>query len=703
MSERTIMSTVVCPKCSHSNPATNEFCRECGASLQCDCPSCLRRVSLAERFCGSCGTNLQAFREKEERQVEERFAKIDALEAEFRFADAILMCRSLQRLEPQKYASAIERAGKRFAELSQAKSLSEAAVSRAGAIARQAIKSGDYAKVVSALQDLHENQLEDELKDLLNQATVKATRIRRLREAVQAQLKTNPIAAFPELAELAALVPADEKIRGVGEQLRDRLLKGAAAKRKEGGFAEAARLLAAIPEAFRDANVGRLHDECEEVLWLEKHLKESPFVDESLVSGAELYVKRVGETPRATKWLQDAKQRLAERKGRADGMAPWVASGRPVFGKQLHWFQPLEGLGIEGLKIPGGPAAASRFAVAIGLALQALEQGEIEGALGVKESKGLVSRLSLLGKKKPTNGWGLDLGTTGLRAAKLVLKGTEVTVAELHAIDYRKENPVRTDAEHREAARGALAKLKDETTISKSEPCVVSLDARHSLYRFVNLPAGDEAKFQQMVELEAKHQIPYGLEQVYWYWHRFATAANGMRALMIVAARRTDVDDVMTMLEQLGIKASGVQCEPIALLQLLRRRNDERSGDSTSVLIDFGAANTHLVVSAGKQAWVRSISVGGQRITSAIARERQLANGAAEALKLAPFSAPQPLATFRAMSGPLGEWLVELDRSLRAATQAGLEISDADVWLSGGSSRLHGLGRVLMRGIEEFV
>ena len=563
--------------------------------------------------------------------------------------------------------------------------------------------TGDFAKVVAILGDLHENQLDQDLHDLLGQAAATATRIQRLRESVQAQLKSNPIAAFPELAELVALLPGDEKIRSLGEQLRERLVKAATAKRKEGGFAEGMRLLTAIPTSFRDATVERLASECEEVVWLERHLKESPFVDESLVACAELYTKRVGEIPRAVKWLQDAKQRLAEGRRRFEVGIPWSNAGRPVFGKQLRWFQPLEGLAAEGLKIPGGPLAASRFAVAIGLGLQALERGEIEGLLGVKEAKGLVSRLSFLGKKKPLVGWGLDLGSTGLRAAKLVVKGDEISVTELHTVDFRKDALVRNDAEQREAVRGALAKLKDETSIGKAEPCVVSLDARHSLYRFLNLPAGDETKFTPMVELEAKHQIPYGLDQVYWYWHRFSTAANGTRAVAIIAARKNDVDDVMTLLDQHGIKAIGVQCEPIALLQLLRRQTASQAEFEGAILLDVGATNTHVIVSAGKQAWVRSVSIGGNRFTAAIARERQMSSTAAESLKLSPFSAPRPVETFRALGVPLGEWLAEIERSLKVATQAGLEIANADVWLAGGSSQLHGLGRVLMKGTEGLV
>jgi class 3 adenylate cyclase len=49
---------VLCPRCSHDNPATNRFCAECGAELTATCPSCATANPPGAKFCAECGTAL---------------------------------------------------------------------------------------------------------------------------------------------------------------------------------------------------------------------------------------------------------------------------------------------------------------------------------------------------------------------------------------------------------------------------------------------------------------------------------------------------------------------------------------------------------------------------------------------------------------------------------------------------------------------
>ena len=47
-----------CPRCQHENPATLEFCGECGAQLALICPACGASNAPAQKFCGECGAAL---------------------------------------------------------------------------------------------------------------------------------------------------------------------------------------------------------------------------------------------------------------------------------------------------------------------------------------------------------------------------------------------------------------------------------------------------------------------------------------------------------------------------------------------------------------------------------------------------------------------------------------------------------------------
>ncbi|MCA9104035.1 MAG: pilus assembly protein PilM, partial [Planctomycetales bacterium] len=511
--------------------------------------------------------------------------------------------------------------------------------------------------------------------------------------------KAQPLSAFPLLAELHALQPQDEKIRSLGEQLAERVLKSAQGKVQAGSYSDAAKALGQVPAAFCSESIVAQKRQVDEVVWLERDLKETPLIDEAVVACAQRLNDRLGgKQPKAAQWLAEATKRWQEAKARVDLTLPWSANMGPRFGKELRWLNPLKRFDTDSLKVPGGAAQLQRFSVALGLALQGIEKAPIGEKLAAKPAKGLA-RFSLMGKKKPTSAWGLDIGATAIKAAKLSLNGDKVSVEQLKVVELSVDAVMsQDDAEHREALRGALAKLKDEIQV-KGEPIVASVDSQGCMFRFVSLPVVDEAKFKEMVELEAKHLIPYAEDQVYWYWHRFGTSNTGNREVMIVASRRKEVDDLQTLIEQLGLKISAMQAVPVALLNLTLSDNPDATEPPRFVL-ELGSSHTHVVASWGNQVFARTISRGGRRLTQQLARELKLTLSEAERTKLAPLTGESPLAFYRALAPSLGDLYLEIERSVRAAEQRGFPTAEAKLLLSGGASRLHGLPRVLCQGAD---
>lgn len=699
MNDRATVNLIACGKCGHSNPSTSEFCRECGTNLYTSCPRCSHKVQVTEKFCGSCGTNLEALREADRKKIEEKFERIETLRDEFLFTDALLIAKGMTRLEADKFPGAAERARTLVAELEQARDLATERVARANRVARQLLEQHDYFGAAKILGELPKPLRGPEESDLLEDAVSKAQRIRTLRERVQEQLKVQPLAAFPMLAELVVLQPEDEKIRALGDQIAERVLKTAIAKADSGSFIEASRGLAQIPEAFSNSKVAAQRQQIDEVVWLERNLKECPLIDEALVSCAQRLSDRLGgKQPKAAQWLAEASKRWQEAKAKADTTLPWSASMTPRFGKELRFFNPLSRFQAESVKVPGGVTQLQRFSIALGLALQAIGRAPIEETLATKTAKGLA-RFNLLGKKKVTAAWGLDIGATSVKAAKVSLAGDKVTIEQLKIVELSTDAILSVDdADYREALRGAIAKLKDEIDL-KGEPIIASVDSQGSMFRFVSLPAIDEAKFKEMVEHEAKALIPYALDQVYWYWHRFGTNNAGSREVVIVASRRKEVDDVVTLLSQHGLTVSGMQAGPVALLNL-SLSTDPESPEPPRLILELGANHTHIVATWSNQAFIRTIGRGGRKLTQQLARDLKVTAVDAERTKLAPMAYESPLSLYRSLSVPLGELYLEIERSVRGAEQKGLPAGQALLLLSGGSGRLHGLPRVLCQGAE---
>lgn len=699
MNERATVTSIVCGKCTHPNPSSHEFCRECGSSLYTNCPRCSHKVQVSEKFCGSCGTNLEALREADRKKIDEKFDRIEALREEYLFTDALLIAKGMTRLEAEKFPGASERAKKLVEELEQARDLAAERSSRALRVAKQLLEQHDYFGAAKTLGELPKQLRGPEETDLLEEAVSKAQRVRTLRDRIQEQLKAQPLAAFPMLAELVALQPEDEKIRALGEQLADRVLKTALTKAEAGAFAEASRALAQVPEVFSSEKLSNQKKQIDEVVWLERNLKETPLIDESLVACAQRLSDRLGgKQPKAAQWLAEATKRWQEAKGKVDMTLPWSANMTPKFGKELRYINPLTRFQADSVKVPGGAAQLPRFSVALGLALQAVGKSPIEEVLAAKAAKGLA-RFNLLGKKKVTAAWGLDIGATSIKAAKVSLAGDKVTIEQLKIVEISAENVLSGDeSDYREGLRGAIAKLKDEIEV-KGEPIIASVDSQGSMFRFVSLPAIDEAKFKEMVEHEAKALIPYSLDQVHWYWHRFGTSNSGSREVMIVASRRKEVDDLMTLFEQHSIPVTGVQAIPVALLNI-SISTDPESAETPRLLIEVGANHTHIIATWSNQAYVRTIGRGGRKLSQQLARDLKVTLQEAERIKMSPLSYTSPLALYQSLSVPLGELFAEIERSVRGAEQKGFPIAKAITVLGGGSSRLHGLPRVLCQGTD---
>jgi tetratricopeptide (TPR) repeat protein len=80
---------VVCVKCKHTSPRSDQFCESCGSNLWDTCPKCDSIVAASQRFCKACGIEIPKYREA--------MRIVDA--ARTRYAMAALQAAPERRLE----------------------------------------------------------------------------------------------------------------------------------------------------------------------------------------------------------------------------------------------------------------------------------------------------------------------------------------------------------------------------------------------------------------------------------------------------------------------------------------------------------------------------------------------------------------------------------------------------------------------------
>jgi type IV pilus assembly protein PilM len=696
MSDAPASLTVQCQNCSTENSGGKDFCTECGTSLWLDCPSCGQRVSVSEKFCGKCGSNIRSWFEDEASKVHERIESLKDFQKKGDFAEAMRICRTVMSSPPERFAKEIEFARQRLADLQGLHERAEIRVEQDFKVAKEKFDLKEFESVHELLLKIPEPLKTEEVQTLIKSCQNALREIQQLRVELPELMKSKPIEAFPLIAKLLVMQPSDLKYRKVGEQLRDQICKKASAYLEAERFADAAKFVRRIPEEFETEWVQKIKTRCEEALWIEGYLKRSPIVDENLVACSLRFAQMASKNPRAKGWVDEANRRWQDSR-QSQVIANWAsAKTPPLVGSSLAVFQPLKGFAEGDFKVPGGSFAHQRLSVALGLALQAVGMGTID-RLFSGEKKGLISKLGLK-SKPPAEAWGIDIGVASIKAVKVARRGEEVSIQDVRLMELPVAAPqTRSDIEEREAVRGALTKLRDDAAM-KREPCLFSIGSSQVLARFMRFPSVDEKKFVAMVESEAQHSIPFPLSDVEWYWHRFSTLDSGSVPVAVLTARKEQINERLQLLKLLDFNVTGLQCDSVALFQLLRFQHQKGEGsapETPQVLVDIGAESTQLVLVNQDRFWFRSTSHGGSQLTTAISRALKLPFHEAEKVKLQPFGSKELLTLGESLKKPIQDMVGEIDRSCSASKKEGFVVDEASLFVTGGGVRSLGLMQAL--------
>jgi type IV pilus assembly protein PilM len=697
MSDAPTTLNVRCQNCSTENPGGKEFCTECGTSLWLDCPSCSQRVSVSEKFCGKCGSNIRSWFEDEASKVHDRIEKLKEFQKKGDFAEAMRICRSVMSSPPERFAKEIEFAKQRLVDLQGLHQRAEIRVEQDFKVAKEKFDLKEFESARELLLKIPEPLKTEEVQSLVQSCQNAIAEIHQLRAELPELIKSKPIDAFPLIARLLTLQPNDLKYRKLGEQLRDQICKKSLAYLEAERFADAAKFVRRVPDEFETELVQKVKTRCEEALWIERYLKQSPIVDENLVACSMRYAKLAAKNPNAKGWLEQANHRWQESK-KNNTVAAWASSKDvPVVGASVSVYQPLQGFSQGDFRVPGGCFGHQRLSVALGLAVQAVGKGAMD-RLFSGEKKGLISKLGLKAKP-PTEAWGIDIGVASIKAVKVSRRGDDISIQDVRVLELPVAAPqTRSEIEEREAIRGALTKLRDDASM-KGEPCLFSISSSQVLARFMRFPSVDDKKFVAMVEAEAQHSIPFPLSDVEWYWHRFSTLDSGAVPVAVLTARKDQINERLQLLKLLEFNVLGLQCDAVALYQLLRfqqQQGEAGPSDTPQVLVDIGAESTQMVLVNQDRFWFRATSQGGSQMTTAISRALKLPFGEAEKVKLQPFGSPHLLALGEAVEKPVQDMVGEIDRSCSASRKEGFVVDEASLFVTGGGVRSLGLLRALV-------
>lgn len=157
--------------------------------------------------------------------------------------------------------------------------------------------------------------------------------------------------------------------------------------------------------------------------------------------------------------------------------------------------------------------------------------------------------------------------------------------------------------------------------------------AGHTVFtRFVKLPPVQGDKMDQIVEFEAKQNVPFPIDEVTWDYEQVSDPSSLEQEVILVAMKSDSLNEIHEQVSAAGLKGLGVDLAPAALYNSFRYNYPD--AEEPALVIDLGARSTNLVFIENGRFFTRNLLVGGASVTNAIAKEFGISFTEAEQQKL---------------------------------------------------------------------
>src|SRR2546423_8763030 len=224
----------------------------------------------------------------------------------------------------------------------------------------------------------------------------------------------------------------------------------------------------------------------------------------------------------------------------------------------------------------------------------------------------------------------VDFGAGSLKLAEFEVN--EVGGLRLKQYGIKSLGPEGAQEATREAAMlKALQGIIAEKGI-KSKGVNVCAAGFHVFSKFVKLPPVEASKVTQIIEYEAKSNVPFPLEEVVWDYQILGTAPSGELEVLLVAIKSDIVEGLFRVTEAAGLHLLVADVSPAALCNAFRYNYGEL--EDCTMLLDIGAKTSNLLFFEKGKVFSRSINLGANAITQDFANESKKKFDVAEKIKI---------------------------------------------------------------------
>ncbi len=300
--------------------------------------------------------------------------------------------------------------------------------------------------------------------------------------------------------------------------------------------------------------------------------------------------------------------------------------------------------------------------------------------------------------------WAIDIGTCSLKAVRVRPAGEGLEVVGFDHVEHSKilSGADVSPQEKHDVIAATLRQFLSQNEVGQ-DPVAISIAGQNSFSRFIKLPPVEPKKVPEIVQFEAIQQIPFDINEVEWDWQKMEVADSPDAEVGIFAIKNELIAEIMDHFTRENLHVTCVQIAPMAMYNyLLFDRSDVNpAGQKATVVLDMGAENSTLVICTQDSVWQRSIRIGGNSFTHAIADAFKLDFEKAEKLKRSAPMSKYMRQIYTAMKPVYTELSGELQRSLGfySSSGTGRDKGFSQIIAMGGGMKLQGLTKYLQQSI----
>ena len=231
---------------------------------------------------------------------------------------------------------------------------------------------------------------------------------------------------------------------------------------------------------------------------------------------------------------------------------------------------------------------------------------------------------------------GLDIGTSAVRAAVVQSGKGKPTLRRFGQVALPPGTIVGGEIVDESVMKDALSQLWKTAKLPKKR-VVVGIANQRVIVRRIDLPYMSDEELAESLAFQAQEYIPIPVEEAtldYVPLEEFTTPdGEPMMSILAVAAQRAMTQDVLRVVNSVGVKVIAVDLQAFALVRAaFGGQVDSEIG--TVAFVDIGGNVTQVtVVKNGTVRFLRILPMGGDDFSSALSAELNLSSEQADQLK----------------------------------------------------------------------